>query len=160
MIEAFLESNLPDAAKAPARIRGEMFDTVQAGTLTSSHALEFATYHILANASIFERIMTVLEREIPDPQDPPSLRVLEQIDYLMAILYETLWLLYGVSQRLQRIFPDRCLQYKEWTIPPGTPISMTIVHVHENPTIFPDPYEFKPDRWLPLDISGRRLQNI
>ena len=86
--------------------RGEMFDAVQAGTLTSSHALKFATYHILANASIFER-------EIPDPQDPPSLRELEQIDYLMAILYETLRLFYGVSQRLQRVFPDRCLQYKE-----------------------------------------------
>ena len=44
------------------------------------------------------------------------------------------------------------------TIPPGTPISMTIVHVHDNRTIFPDPYEFKPDRWLPLDINGRHLQ--
>ena len=133
MIEAFLEASLPDAEQAPERIRGEMFDAVQAGTLTSSHTLKFATYHIFANATIFEMIITVLKREIPDPQDPPSLRELEQIDYLMAILYETLRLFYGVSQRLQWVFPYRCLQYKEWTIPPGTPISRTIVHVHDNP---------------------------
>ena len=158
MIEAFLDSTLPEAEKAPERIKGEMLDAIQAGTITSSHALKLATYHILANTAIHERIMTILEREIPDPRDPPNLRELEQMDYLMAILYETLRLFHGVSQRLQRIFPDRCLQYKEWTIPPGTPMLMTSVHIHGNPTIFPGPYEFRPDRWLPLNTNGVRLQ--
>ena len=158
MVEAFLDSNLPEADKAPVRIHGEMFDAMQAGTLTSSHALKMATYYILADAEVHQRLMTVLEREMPDPYDPPNLRELEEMDYLMAVLYETLRLFSGVSQRLQRIFPDRCLQYKEWTIPPGTPMSMTSVHVHDNSTIFPEPYEFKPDRWLPLDTNGMRLQ--
>ncbi len=158
MIEAFLDSSLPDAEKAPERLRGEMEAAMRAGTLTSSHGLKMATYHILANATIHERIMTILETEIPDPHVPPDLRALEQMDYLMAVLYETLRLFHGVSQRLQRIFPDRCLQYKDWTIPPGTPISMTSVHVHENAAIFPEPYEFNPDRWLPLDTNGIRLQ--
>ena len=158
MIEAFLDSTLPEAEKAPERVKGEMLSAIQAGTVTSSHALKMATYHILANTSVHERFMTILEREIPDPADPPILRDLEQMDYLMAILYETLRLFHGVSQRLQRIFPDRCLQYKEWTIPPGTPMSMTSVHIHDNPTIFPKPYEFNPDRWLPLNTNGMRLQ--
>ena len=158
MVEAFLDSNLPEADKTSARIQGEMFDAMQAGTITSSHTLKIATYHILANANVYERLMTILEREIPDPHDPPNLRELETMDYLMAILYETLRLYHGVSQRLERIFPDRCLQYKEWTIPPGTPTSMTAIHVHNNSTIFPEPYEFTPDRWLPLDTNGMRLQ--
>lgn len=158
MIEAFMDSNLPEADKTPERIRGEMVDAMQAGTITSTHALKTATYHILANPPVFSRLMMMLETEIPDPNHPPNLRELEQMDYLLAIFYETLRLFHGVSQRLQRIFPDRCLQYKEWTIPPGTPVSMTSVHVHDNPTIFPEPYEFKPDRWLPLHTNGVRLQ--
>lgn len=158
MIEAFLDPTLPEAEKAPERVKGEMFAAIQAGTITSSHALKLATYHILANTAIYEKMMTILEREIPDPANPPNLRELEQMDYLMAILYETLRLFHGVSQRLQRIFPDRCLQYKEWTIPPGTPMSMTSVHIHDNPTIFPESYQFKPDRWLPLNTNGMRLQ--
>ena len=158
MVETFLDSNLPEADKALERIQGEMFDAMQAGTLTSSHALKMATYFILADAEIHHRLMIMLEREIPDPYDPPNLKELEQMDYLMAVVYETLRLYSGVSQRLQRIFPDRSLQYQEWTIPPGTPMSMTTVHVHANSAIFPEPYEFKPDRWLPIDTNGMRRQ--
>ena len=158
MVEAFLDSNLPEADKAVGRIQTEMFGAMQAGTLTSSHSLTMATYFILADTEVHHRLMTMLEREVPDPCDPPNLKELEQMDYLMAVVYETLRLYSGVSQRLQRIFPDRSLQYQEWTIPPGTPMSMTPVHVHDNPTIFPEPYEFKPDRWLPLDTNGMRQQ--
>ena len=158
MVEAFLDSNLPEIEKTPERIHWEMFDAMQAGTVTSSHTLKNATYYILANTTVYERFMTILERDIPDPDDPPILRELEKMDYLMAILYETLRMYHGVSQRMQRIFPDRCLQYREWMIPQGTPTSMTPLHIHDNATIFPEPYEFKPDRWLPLDTNGMRLQ--
>ena len=158
MIEAIMDSNLPEAEKAPERIRGEMVNAMTAGTLSSSHALKVATYHILANPTIHARFMTMLENDIPDPNYPPNLKELEQMDYLTAILYETLRLFHGVSQRLQRLFLDCPLQYKQWTIPPGTPVSMTSVHIHNNPTIFPDPYAFNPDRWLPLHTNGIRLQ--
>ena len=135
-----------------------MVDAMTAGTLTSSHALKLATYHILANPPIHSRFMAMLESEIPDANNPPDLKQLEQMDYLTAIVYETLRLFHGVSQRLQRIFPDRPLQYKAWTIPPGTPTSMTSVHVHSNPSIFPNPYLFNPDRWLPLHTTPRLQQ--
>lgn len=95
----------------------------------------------------------MLERGIPDPDNPPNLRKLDQIDYLMATFDKTLRLAHGVRQRLQRISPNRCLKYKEWTIPSGTPMSMTFVQVHDN-----SQDELKPDRWLPLKINGVRLQ--
>jgi cytochrome P450 len=34
---------------------------------------------------------------------------------------------------------------------------MTSLHVHNNPDIFPNPYEFRPERWLPLQTEGQRL---
>ena len=67
--------------------------------------------------------------------------------YLMAVMYETLRIFYGNSHRLQRIFPSRVMQHGEIIIPPGTPISMSVLHIHDNDRIFPDPYKFDPSRW-------------
>ncbi|KAI4090565.1 MAG: hypothetical protein L6R37_007862 [Teloschistes peruensis] len=148
MMQAFMDSpSLPESEKTPQRIKGEAQIAIGAGTLTTTHALKAATYHILANPDVKERLIQELEQYIPDPDSPPNLRYLEQIPYLQAVMYETLRIFYGNSHRLQRIFPDRPLQYKDITIPPGTPISMSTVHVHDNGRIFPDPYKFDTSRW-------------
>ena len=154
MLEAFLASDLPPSEKTVNRIRVEAGIAMRAGTLTSSHCLKHATYHVLANPSVFERPMNELEKAIPEPESLPNLALLEQMHYLVAMMYESMQIFYCVSHRLQRIFPDNTLQYKQWTIPPGTPISMTSIHIHTNPDIFPSPYNFKPDRWLPFNTEG------
>lgn len=174
MMEAFMTSpHLPDHDKSPERINGEAVTTIGAGTLTSTHCLKHATYHLLANPPIFERFMTELEKAIPDPvNNPPDLKTLESIDYLMAVLYESLRLFSGVTHRLQRIFQDRAIVYPpggsragekggpgaEVVIPPGNPISMTAFHMHYDDKPFPDHYTFNPDRWLPLNTNGLKLQ--
>ena len=59
---------------------------------------------------------------------------------------------FGVSGRLYRISPDKDLvlkdSAKEWVIPAGTPVAMSNPLVNLNPTIFPEPKQFKPERWL------------
>lgn len=157
MMEAFMNSDLPEFEKTPERIQGEAKTAIGGGTLTTAHALENATYHILANPDIHERLMQELEEGIPDPSLPLNLRGLEQLPYLTAVMYETLRIFVGTSHRLQRIFPDRVLQYRDFAIPPGTPISMSTIHTLHNPSIFPDPLKFDPDRWLPLKSEGQRL---
>ncbi|KAL8729137.1 MAG: hypothetical protein Q9181_005110 [Wetmoreana brouardii] len=157
MMQAFMDSDLPESDKSPERIKAEAQIAIGAGTLTTTHALKAATYHILANPDIHELLMEELEKGIPDPDSPPNLRSLEQMPYLNAVMYETLRIFYGISHRLQRIFPDRALQYKDITIPPGTPISMSTVHVHDNPRIFPDPYRFDPSRWQRPDAPFKYL---
>lgn len=150
MMEAFLDSSsVPASEKSPQRIKAEAQTAIGAGTLTSTHALKAATYHILANPAIKSKLLDELERNIPDPDHPLNFRELEQLPYLMACMHETLRIFSGTSHRLQRIFPDRALRYQGFTIPPGTPVSMSAIHIHENPTIFPEPYTFDPERWLP-----------
>lgn len=158
LIRSLVDSDfLPESEKSASRIKGEAQIAIAAGTLTTSHALKVATYHILANKPVFDALMSELRTAIPDPDSPPTLQQLERMPYLMATMYETLRISYGVSHRLNRIFPDRPLVYKDWIIPPGTPMSMTAVHIHDNETIFPSHRDFKPQRWLPLDTNGVRL---
>ncbi len=86
-----------------------------------------------------------------------NLRQLEQMPYLMVVMYESLRIFYGNSRRLQRIFPDRVLQYKDVVIPPGTPVSMSTIHVHDNERIFPKPYKFDVSRWQGANLPLKYL---
>ena len=158
LMHAILSSNVAEADKSPERLAAEAQSAIGAGTLTSSYALVGATYYILASPSVFDRLMDELNKAIPDASNPPPLRTLEQIPYLGAIVLETLRMFPGVAHRLQRIFPDRSLQYKKWCIPSGTPVSMSTLFIHNNPSIYPDPFTFRPERWLPLHTEGQRLQ--
>jgi len=85
---------------------------------------------------------------MPTPTVPTPLVHLENLPYLTAVISEGLRISYGVSHRLQRSAPDRAIQFQDYTIPPGTPVSMTSVLIHDNPHIFPDPHTFTPERWL------------
>jgi cytochrome P450 len=53
---------------------------------------------------------------------------------------------YGVPYIMARV-SKLPLQYNSYTIPPGTPFSMSIFYMHTNSTIFPSPYKFDPSRW-------------
>ena len=80
---------------------------------------------------------------------------LEQLPYLSAVIEEGNRLSWGVTARLARIAPEP-LRYELYTIPAGTPVSITTLSAHTNETIFPDPYYFVPDRWLGSEGIARR----
>lgn len=157
LMHAFLESDIPESEKTAEHVKREARVTIAAGTVTTTHALKMATFHVLANPPIFERLMEELQEAMTDQDSELNLQQLDHMPYLTAIWYETLRVFSGVPQRLQRVFPDHALQYKQWNIPPGTPVGMTGIHIHENEDIFPDHYAFKPERWLPLQTEGQRL---
>lgn len=99
--------------------------------------------------------MTVID----SPRNLPKWSTLEQLPYLSAVLLEAIRLSYGVATRLPRIAPDETLIYEgkfrnkslQHIIPPGTAIGMSSVIMHANEDIFPDPDEFRPERWLTDD---------
>ena len=140
--------DLPASEKTISRVSADAQSLVLAGTLTTAHMLSITTYHILANPPILDRMRAELETAIPNAAIVPSLQALEQLPYLTAILDEGLRISYGTIHRLQRVHPNTSLTFNEWTIPPGTPVGMSPLFVHDDPTIFPDPRQFDPERWL------------
>ena len=83
-----------------------------------------------------------------DENPSPKWQRLEQLPYLTAVIAEGMRIGYGVSHRLQRLFPDTVLHYGGYAIPTMTPVSMTSVLVHDNPTLFPYPRTFEPERFM------------
>lgn len=107
--------------------------------------------HLATNTDKHLKLFQELKAAIPDPYTVPRLQDLEHLQYLTAAVLEGLRLSHNASHRLLRSFPDTSLIYRGMTIPAGTTISMTAIHLHMDPDIFPEPAEFKPERWLGND---------
>jgi cytochrome P450 len=66
---------------------------------------------------------------------------------------------YGSMHRLSRSHPNDTVQYRDWMIPPGTPVGYSAYMLHRNPGVFPEPENFKPERWLNLEpLERQRLR--
>ena len=158
------DDDLPSSEKSLPRLVMEAQSLIGAGTLTSTHMLSMTTYHILSNPAVLQRLMEELLGAIPETDIPwsTSLQTLEQLPYLSAVINEGLRISYGTVHRLRRVHPKHALTFQEWTIPPGTPVGMSSLFMHDDPTIFPGPWIFDPSRWTgpEKDFRQRYLFNF
>ncbi|MCJ1451061.1 hypothetical protein MMC28_001395 [Mycoblastus sanguinarius] len=154
-----LDSDLPPQEKSLNRLHDEATVLVAGGFATTAWALSVGSFYIINSPSVFQMLPAELVNVIPDPTISVSLQDLERLPYLNACTREALRMSYGLSSRNPRISPREPMKYRDWTIPSGTPVSMTSVDVHHDETIFPDSHSFKPERWLnnPRTSNGSAL---
>ncbi|OJJ05173.1 hypothetical protein ASPVEDRAFT_74574 [Aspergillus versicolor CBS 583.65] len=86
-----------------------------------------------------------------------TLAQLEQLPYLTGVVNEAQRLSHGLVIRSPRVSPTEALMYKNYSIPPGNPLAMSSYFVHMDPTLFPDPTVFNPDRWIEATKRGDNL---
>ncbi|PNY29945.1 Trichodiene oxygenase [Tolypocladium capitatum] len=170
--QAILESNLPPSEKVPKRLISETTAVVLGGTHSVSMVLSIITYHLLANPNLLERLRTELKATLSEGDGQPTWVTLEKLPYLSAIVLEGLRLMYGVASRIPVVVPDEELVYQVpseyssaskqartcYKIPRGTVIGISAYAVHMNPTLFPNPSHFLPDRWF--DEQGQRNRSL
>jgi hypothetical protein len=69
------------------------------------------------------KLKAELKEAIPDPSAPLSIKAMEQLPYLSAMITEGLRLSMGTSNRQERVCPDEILVFndgkKRWHIPQG-----------------------------------------
>ncbi|KAL4924594.1 cytochrome P450 [Aspergillus undulatus] len=149
LFRRFLASQMPDSERKTERLARQAMELFGAGSITLTGFFTVTLYYILSSRHIRYRISKELESTMVDyPSRLPSWQDLERLPYLNATVKEGLRLSYGTLHHLPRVSPDSALQYKQWTIPPGTPVGMSTYSLHLDPSTYPDPRKFWPDRWL------------
>jgi cytochrome P450 len=143
-----LNSDLPDAEKTDARLGDEAQLIIAAGLITTSWALTVGSYHLIANPEMLSNLRHELRDSGISADSDVDWRQLEVLPYLNACVHESIRLAHGISTRSPRLAPDTELRYGDYTIPKNTPVSMTNVDILMNEDIFPNPREFRPDRWI------------
>ncbi|KAI1484476.1 putative flavonoid 3-hydroxylase [Biscogniauxia mediterranea] len=149
LFNAILSSKtLPASDKEANRMGQEGFEVILAGSETTSRTLTMATYFVLSDQAIWRNVHEELLSVMPEQGSKPSLAELEGLVWLPAVIKETLRVSALITARFPVISPNEDLQYKEWVIPKGTPVSMTLRDILLDPSIYPKPNEFRPERWL------------
>lgn len=156
VFDSLLKSSLPPSEKTVERLKGEGQTLIGAGTLTTGNALKTIVFHVQSNPHILSKVVNELDTELKgiDILNLPDTSALEHLPYLTACITEGLRLSYGVTHRLQ-LLADEPLTYSNYKIPSGTPISMTSIFMHDDPTVFPLPRSYIPERWIQMDAESK-----
>ncbi|RHZ67349.1 cytochrome P450 [Aspergillus thermomutatus] len=158
IFDRLTDPSIPPEERTLARVQDEAFIILGAGTETTGRTLAIATFYMSNEPRIWKKLQDELRSNVlPTPSSTTTWAELEKLPYLNAVINESLRLSYGLVMRLPRIAPTETLKYKDYAIPPGTPVSMSAYFVHRDPSIFPDPQIFRPERWMEAADQPDRL---
>ncbi|KAI0406754.1 trichodiene oxygenase [Xylaria palmicola] len=114
---------------------------------TTANALRLILYHVYTNDHIIGTLRKGIASLSGDSSKLVSLKDVEQLPYLTAVLIEGLRLSPGIGTRAARV-TDKELLYNNWRVPAGTPVGMATILMHTDKVVFSDPIPFIPDRWM------------
>ncbi|KAG7088781.1 hypothetical protein E1B28_012747 [Marasmius oreades] len=156
--KAVFELFLRDSAEGLPRWKlideGALFQ--MAATDTTANACVIGTFHLLTNPDILVKLRSELDEAWKDAEEGMIYEQLGELPYLGAVIRESLRLSCGVAAAAPRQVGKKEMVIAGCTVPPGTVIGCASYIVHSNPTLFPDPHKFIPERWLGED--SRKLE--
>lgn len=128
-------------------IRDHLVTMLGAGHETTGASLAWAIYHILRNPECLRKI-----REEVDsiPADAPA-EAYSKLPYLSAVCNETLRLYPVVLDCERKLLQD-------WTllgthIPKGSDVLVSILNIHRDTALYPEPEQFRPERFIDRTFS-------
>ncbi|KAJ5260476.1 hypothetical protein N7478_012081 [Penicillium angulare] len=157
LFEQILASRLPPSEKSFERLAQEGGLMVSAATVSTAWALTSATFLLLTHPTTLRKLKDELRSASVNhtaSDESYDLAALEKLPYIQAVIQESIRIGVGPSRRSPRISPESDIIYtdsntgKVWTIPPRTPVTMSQPLLMRHEKTFPDPYAFRPERWM------------
>ncbi|PCC71736.1 Cytochrome P450 [Nannocystis exedens] len=125
----------------------ELHTLLFAGHETTAIALAWAISWLLRAPSVFARLRAELVALGPDP----DYEAVAALPYLDAVCHEVLrlWPILPMAPRTL----VKPLQLGRYELAPGTGIAVGTALLHQDPTLYPDPHVFRPERFLGRKVS-------
>ncbi|KAL7905486.1 cytochrome P450 [Trichoderma velutinum] len=146
LFHAIERSTLPPHEKNAVRLQQEGATMLFAGSDTTARLLAHTIFHIIDNPDILRKLREEILEAVDDDKIP-DLKILEKLPWLTASVRESLRLRAATTSRLPLVSKTQ-LTYKDWVIPPRTPVSMSHPDILHDATIYPEPLKFDPERWF------------
>uniref|UniRef100_A0A667Z9U9 unspecific monooxygenase n=1 Tax=Myripristis murdjan TaxID=586833 RepID=A0A667Z9U9_9TELE len=115
-----------------------------AGYETSSSTMCFLAYNLATHPDIQKALQDEIDEAFPD-KSRPTYEGLMQMEYLDMVFSES-QRLYPIANRLERI-AKTSVEINGVTIPKGTTVMIPVYTLHREPTLWPEPEAFKPERF-------------
>jgi cytochrome P450 len=121
---------------------------IAAGSDTSSTAMSALLFYLTRNPDKLAKLTAELHLHFATMQDIHSGPALNACVYLRACLDEALRLAPPVPTILPRTAMAGGMVIDGELIPEGVNVGTGCWSIHHNPAYYPDPYAFKPERWI------------
>ncbi|KAL2009213.1 hypothetical protein VTN00DRAFT_7407 [Thermoascus crustaceus] len=135
---------------------------IAAGNDTSATGMTNAMYLLISNprvtAKLREELEPVMAAIVANGESDGAFHYdqVKDLKYLKACIDEALRRRPPVSMGLSREVPKGGATIAGHFIQEGVSVSVPSFSVHHDPEIFPDPYEYKPERWLEMEGEEKR----
>lgn len=117
------------------------------GFETTANTLTYCCYLLAKHPHIQQRVYEEIRQHVQIGQDL-EFDVLGQLTYLDQVISETLRMYPPVVLMITREVSNDT-QIGDYQLPAGINIQIPVWQIHHNPDVWPDPYSFDPDRFLP-----------
>uniref|UniRef100_A0A3Q4AK07 unspecific monooxygenase n=1 Tax=Mola mola TaxID=94237 RepID=A0A3Q4AK07_MOLML len=114
------------------------------GYETSATTLVFLAYHLARNPEVMKCLQEEIDSTFPD-KGPVTYEALMEMEYLDSVVSECMRIHCPVG-RLERVAKET-VKINGITIPKNMLVMIPIYALHRDPEFWPDPEEFKPDRF-------------
>lgn len=135
--------------EAVAQSKGIIF----AGTDSTAIMLVTILFHLVRDEAARSRLLREIRSANNEGEGP----------FLRAVVKEGLRLGMANPTRLTRVVPasGSGLRVDDIVVPPGTVVGCAAYSLHHDPDVFPEPFDFRPERWLDEGMDrGLRRANM
>jgi cytochrome P450 len=153
--DLLLDYHLNDGIVSQEEIRAEVETFTFAGHDTSGIAIAYCLLLLGNNPGIEETLFQELESIFGNEMEREvTLEDIKGMNYMEAVIKETLRL-YPSVPIIGRVLTEDVVIGGRF-IPKGVSIYNFLYALHRDPEVFPDPEEFRPERFLDEDLSQKR----
>jgi cytochrome P450 len=153
IMQRFIEARDPETGRQMDfnELRAETSSLMVAGASTGSVTMNWMIYYLCKNPDIKARIVAELESMFPENLDankPLPFTTLNKISLLEYAMVESLRLHPPIGYATPRDTPSHGAVICGVYIPGGVSVGVPASTIGRDPTVYPNPDKWDPDRWL------------
>lgn len=126
----------------------ESLTLINAGAEPFAVALSASLFYLLHNPRVLKKATAEVRSTFSSPTEIHSGPTLNSLTYLQAVMEETLRRAPPVLGTLPRTVLPGGAVIDGALIPAGTIVSVPPYAIHHHPAYFPEPWAFRPERWI------------
>ncbi|CAJ1973349.1 unnamed protein product [Sphenostylis stenocarpa] len=151
-----------DGHDGDATVKATCLALILAGSDTTTGTMLWALSLLVNNREILSKAVHELDTEIGS-EKMVEISDLKKLQYLQAIIKETLRLYPAAPLNMPHESMENCI-VGGYDVPSGTRLLTNISKLHRDPSVYPNPLEFCPERFLTthneVDLKGQHFELI
>jgi hypothetical protein len=148
LLGTLINEHIKKGDRFPAQwVLGIAITSFGAGHGTVTTTLSGLVYNLAHNPTTLARLHKDLE-DAGVGRDTSYTEIVNRVPYMLACLKEAMRLHPAIGFHLQRVVPASGFSFSGHYLPGGTMVGASPIAVHHDPSIFEDPEEYRPERWL------------